>query len=123
MVGADKYMNIEHITGLTTTGFDYDEFYLQMIHTRKLYPIIIEQGGVPLHQADWHYYVADHRFGDVAPETCLVFGNEGTGVPDSLRNGKFTVLSIPQRGVLRSLNVAATASIVMWDMKTKLGWI
>lgn len=51
---------------------------------------------------------------------CLVFGNEGMGLPEAITCGARHQYCIPQRGVLRSLNVCAAASIAIEYVSHKL---
>ena len=50
----------------------------------------------------------------------FIFGNESYGIDKEVLNycsdiEGFSVLSIPQLGILRSLNVSNSASIVLWE--------
>jgi tRNA G18 (ribose-2'-O)-methylase SpoU len=45
----------------------------------------------------------------------LLLGAEGTGVPASLLAEVDQCVEIPQRGLLRSLNVHVSAAIAMWE--------
>jgi len=111
MVGADKYIPLTRIHGFTNTGeFDKLKFYDEFILKRNFMPVFVETDGSPLNEYHWPYN-----------NTLLVFGNESTGIPDELSRS-YPKVSIPQRGVLRSLNVATAASIVMWDLRMKKGW-
>lgn len=49
---------------------------------------------------------------------CLVFGNEGMGIPKELINDN-PVVSIPMKGCTRSFNVAAAMSIACWEISQK----
>ncbi len=57
---------------------------------------------------------------DFVPEPgkryAFVFGNEVTGVADSVVNQADMVLEIPQFGTKHSLNIAVTAGVVCWQM-------
>lgn len=57
---------------------------------------------------------------DYGLKPCLVFGNEGIGLPDAITCGAKHIYSIPQRGVLRSLNVCSAASIAIEYVSRKL---
>ena len=46
----------------------------------------------------------------------LLLGAEGTGVPASLLCEVDACVEIPQRGLLRSLNVHVSAAIAMWEL-------
>ena len=48
-------------------------------------------------------------------KTVLLLGAEGTGVPASLLAEVDQCVEIPQRGLLRSLNVHVSAAIAMWE--------
>jgi tRNA G18 (ribose-2'-O)-methylase SpoU len=116
MVGADNYIPLTKIDGLCSDGtLDISKFHAEMKH-RNLRPIFVEHGGTPLQDMDWTVNESP-LFGS---ELCLVFGNESTGIPAELLTDSRTVVSIPQTGILRSLNVAAAASMVMWDYVSKM---
>lgn len=48
---------------------------------------------------------------------CLVLGNERTGIPADLINIMDECIEIPQFGIIRSLNVHVSGSIVLWEAK------
>ena len=73
-------------------------------------PVFVEQGGADLRRFD---------FRGMAGTPCLVFGNEGYGLPDSFI-GDDTRLSIVQRGVARSMNVSAAAAIACFVCASQL---
>ncbi|KAH3743170.1 RNA methyltransferase [Pelomyxa schiedti] len=50
-----------------------------------------------------------------AKNTVLVLGNENNGVPTELMHLLDWCVEVPQSGVLRSLNVHVTGSIVVWE--------
>ena len=115
LVGSDKYTNLHKIHGLDDSGaLDLDAFQ-KMLDDHKLFPVFVEQGGdlIGTNQRwqDTFSYASDRD-----KQVCLVFGNEATGIPEEFLDLDCHIVSIPQRGVLRSYNVAAAAGIVMWDM-------
>ena len=59
--------------------------------------------------------LGDFRFG---PLDCIVIGNEGEGVSDSLAN-LCEALTIPMAQGAESLNAAAAAAVIMWEMSKK----
>lgn len=115
MVGVGNYMDIEKIHGLTPDNeIDVDAFDKFCVAAR-IYPIFIEQGGTLFNEVDWPVLYDSIKYLNVG-RLCFVFGNEATGIPKELIQHRMkTVYSIPQYGVLRSYNVAASANIVMWD--------
>ena len=56
------------------------------------------------------YYSASFRRGDV-----LVFGSETQGLPDSLLESSEQCLTIPMPGPVRSLNLACSAGVAMYE--------
>lgn len=110
LVGAQKYIPVEKINGLDENGnFDISLFET-FCDNENICPVLLETGGTVLTLFDWEPYVGGNK------RLCLVFGNEASGLPDTLRARNYPTVSIPQMGVLRSFNVAAAAGIVMWDM-------
>jgi tRNA G18 (ribose-2'-O)-methylase SpoU len=73
-------------------------------------PVFVEQGGADLRKFD---------FRSTAGPPCLVFGNEGYGLPDSFI-GRDQRISIVQRGVARSINVSAAAAIACFACASQL---
>ena len=48
-------------------------------------------------------------------KSLLLLGNEATGVPNKYLKQADLCIEIPQYGVVRSLNVHTSASIIMWE--------
>lgn len=111
LVGCQNYVIIDRQWGLDDDENLSLDSFLDVCKKEELNPVLIEHGGKPLHKVNWK----DGTY----HKPCFVFGNEGTGIPDEFMNHNFTKVSIPQRGVMRSYNVAAAASIVMWDYVSK----
>lgn len=109
-VGAHNYIPVTRVDGLTEQlEFDVDVFNNTM-QKFNYAPIFVETGGTPIRKIDWCSI-------DRVP--CLVVGNEGIGCPDYLI-GNHPKVSIDQRGVLRSLNVAVAAGIAMYELSQAL---
>jgi tRNA G18 (ribose-2'-O)-methylase SpoU len=104
-VGAHHYIDVlPHDVTSTTGALDWDAA-LQTIRVNGYTPVIIEQGGAPLHTLNVTTY---HPL-------CLVFGAEDCGIPSSICRQE-SCYSIPQPGILRSLNVSTAAGIAMWHV-------
>jgi tRNA G18 (ribose-2'-O)-methylase SpoU len=108
-VGAHNYIDIEFIN---EDPNEYPHLAMNSI-VLDYNPILIEQGGSDIYKEDFNCH-------EIPP--CLIFGCESTGIPQSILDiGKqFDRLSIQQIGVIRSLNVSAAASIVMWKVSEDL---
>jgi TrmH family RNA methyltransferase len=48
---------------------------------------------------------------------CLVIGNEGRGVSDSLKTKADIIVSIPMQNDMESLNASVSAGILMYNLK------
>lgn len=101
-VGAHNYIELTHFESET------DEFdWSNMIHTIRINgytPVIIEQGGEPLVKFDPT---------TMSLPVCLIVGSEDTGIPRDVCASELWY-TIPQPGILRSLNVSTAASIAIW---------
>lgn len=53
---------------------------------------------------------------DFSRPSVLLIGNEGAGLSDELIKGASCQVTIPMKGRAESLNAAASASILMWEM-------
>ncbi len=119
-VGSQNYIEVERLEGLNDDGLTIDtDIFWGWMNKNGYRPIFVEQGGTPLNKIDWLTWVM--RMQPLLP--CLVFGNENRGVQDDLlydRRGR--IVSINQRGVIRSFNVASASAIVMYDMIRGMKW-
>lgn len=116
-VGAQNYIDIIKAGSIDRGGsleVDYTEFF-PLMDKLNYDPIFFETGGKSLYDIDMTPYTDYVN----AKTPCLVFGNEGVGIDRSLLAGQ-KVISIAQRGVLRSLNVCAAASIAIEYFSHKL---
>jgi len=109
-VGAHNYIELAHFESPTETElFDWSEA-MQIIRVNGYTPIIIEQGGAPVY---------DFKPESIATPTCLVFGSEEQGIPEEVCRAELCY-TIPQPGILRSLNVSTAAGIAMWHTMMSL---
>ncbi len=51
----------------------------------------------------------------------LLFGRESAGVPDEVKDAAFARLRIPMQAGARSLNVAMSAGIALWEARRSVG--
>jgi len=98
-MGAHIYENITHVGDIDALRGHVAE--------RGYTVVCFETGGEPLPAFVW------------PRRPLMVFGQEGPGVPDELRDCADVTVSIPQFGSMRSINVGAAASIAMYDWHTK----
>jgi len=49
--------------------------------------------------------------------TAFIFGNEGSGIAETTLSQCDRVITIPQYGVIASMNVSTASGIVMWEFK------
>ncbi len=116
-VGAYNYIDVESIFGFensNTIKFDAKKFK-QVIEENNLFPVFVEQGGTVLQDFDWNLDTSGKKL-------ALVLGNETNGIPDDFMDVESTIVSIPQRGVIRSFNVSSAMNIVAWDMRLSKKW-
>jgi tRNA G18 (ribose-2'-O)-methylase SpoU len=118
-VGAQNYIDIEFIE--EDVNEDQGQRRILDKICEDYSPAFIEQGGSDIMAEDFKHWNPH----------CFIFGEEGTGIPDgffhlTLDHNIGCKLSIDQIGVLRSLNVAAAAAIVMhkvaMDLRTPREW-
>lgn len=103
-VGAKHYIHLHR----------HPEIQADFFEENKLIPIFVEQGGQPLESFSFKPFLPGKL-----PEgwkAVLVLGSESYGLPKSLLQALHApIVSISQYGVLRSLNVAIAASIVLYE--------
>ena len=116
-VGAINYVNIQFIKCLNDDlSFDIEKIR-QIIFKYDYIPTFIETTGSSLTEKHWDK--------NQEWKPCLIFGNEGKGIPETvIKAFHFNdIISIPQLGVMRSHNVSVAAGIVMWEMSKQKGWL
>jgi tRNA G18 (ribose-2'-O)-methylase SpoU len=124
LVGAANYIRVEKIK-TDVTSMDPVEF-VDALASRHMVPVFVESNGYPLPSIDWKLRIKEMERRNTQP--CLVMGNETGGIPQDLLDterlfpNSFRV-SIPQRGVIRSLNVAVAHATVASAMCMAMGWM
>lgn len=126
LVGAANYITVEKIPALDD-NLEYDpQVFVDTLKSRHLTPIFVECGGQPAHSAPWATWIdAMQRRGD---QVCLVMGNETGGIPSDILATRSLfanshIVSVPQRGVIRSLNVAVAHSMVSGFLCSSMNWM
>lgn len=119
-VGSENYVQVDRIDALNEDGLTINpEIFWGWMDEHGYSPIFCEHGGTPLGDVFWAATVLRLK----PKKICLVFGNENRGVQDDILNDKRgMIISIPQKGVIRSFNVASSAGIVMYSMVNDLDW-
>lgn len=124
LVGSDKYVDIEYVPCMNGTSLELNnDIILTAIENSGYTPVLVEQGGKPLGIFDWSSVCYD------TSKPLLLFGNENRGIDPSLVDAicksfdNTQIVSILQKGVLRSHNVAVSAGIVMHDMTMNMSWL
>lgn len=120
LVGAQNYIDIERIEGFDDEGNLCPLKWQQYLDLYNYYPVYCETGGIELQNARWNNIINSADDYNCIP--LLIFGAEGTGIPESFIMNYDIKISIPQRGVLRSFNVSAAMSMICWDLRSKMGW-
>lgn len=116
-VGAYNYMDVVRVDALDDNGEIDVDMFNQVMAEYGYRPICFETGGMKMFMSAGQF--SFKSFYDASEKVCLVFGNEGIGLPIELTSQHFC-LSIPQRGVLRSLNVSSAASMAMYEIAKQL---
>ena len=109
-VGAQNYTQIVRYKPDTP----FDCAVINFLKTNNLLPLFIEQTdhSKSIAGLDFREFIADTN---AKSRLCLVFGNESDGIPANIMH-LGSVWHIPQRGVIRSFNLASACSIVCWTL-------
>lgn len=112
-VGAYNYMDVVRVDALDEDLELKVDIFRQIMDEYSYKPVMFETNGVDI--------TKNFSVNSIKPwKPCLVFGNEGMGLPAGLLTKSDIVVSIPQRGVLRSLNVSSAASMAMYEVAKQL---
>lgn len=115
-VGAHHYIDIEYIQ----TDYDPDNYidpdwFYEYMGSQNYDPIIAELGGTDVSVFDWSQSYSNNK------KACIVMGNESFGIPQSLlADHRTKLISIKQRGVLRSMNVSNAGAILFHSISQYL---
>jgi tRNA G18 (ribose-2'-O)-methylase SpoU len=103
-VGAKNYINVHRLKEIE----DPKSFF----ETIDWQPILVEQGGSPLED-----YKFPFTSSSSTKPTVFIMGSESHGIPETwLKNlSDAPRLSISQYGMIRSFNVSAAASIILYE--------
>lgn len=125
LVGSNHYINIVAVDGLkiVNVGNPLPKISVnklkEFIETNNISPIIMEINGEDIRDVDWKNYILSlTKYGK---KPTIIVGNEWDGFDDDvfdfLVNYKYSKLvKIPQRGVIRSLNVGHCFAIAAWEI-------
>ena len=104
VVGAVHYIKIHRFPTISPAYFAEN----------KLIPIVIEQGGLALEEFSFKSLLPGHI--EAGWRVVFIVGSESFGLPPSFMKALGApVLTISQYGVIRSLNVSAVVSIVLYE--------
>jgi tRNA G18 (ribose-2'-O)-methylase SpoU len=127
-VGVENYIDIAKVGGLCEDDLTIDEnVFMDVINSNPHYmPVFCETGGVTLGNFDWCSSLMNSENNEYY-RPLLIFGNENRGIGDNILNlrdhlERSMTVAIPQKGVLRSFNVSSAASIMCWDLVSKMTW-
>lgn len=98
--GAVERVNIVEVSNLSNALLDLKE--------EGFWVYGADMDGQPITQTDY------------ASPAVLVIGSEGTGIREKTAENCDQIISIPQKGGVESLNAAAAAGIIMYDMFSKV---
>ena len=79
--------------------------YINRLKSSGYAVLAADMGGVPEYTYDWD-------------KTCLVIGNEARGVSEAIRNLSTALVSVPMYGKAESLNAAAAAAVLIYQLRT-----
>jgi tRNA (guanosine-2'-O-)-methyltransferase len=103
-VGAKNYITIHRYKEVDPSQFFQDN---------KLLPILIEQAGTPIEEFSFKPYFEESMDGY---KPVIIMGSESDGIPPEWLSCHLGPrVTIPQMGVLRSLNVSIACSIVLYE--------
>ena len=104
-VGSHNYIDIEYVDAWddSTETLNYDKI-LKTVNQNYV-TVACETEGLPIKE-----FPKGKMF-----KPCFIFGSEGFGIPSNVLDNVNYCVTIPQLGVLRSLNVSSAASIIMYE--------
>lgn len=124
LVGAANYTPVDKVWAVNDDITINVQTFAHFCTQSQVIPVFVEQGGANVFDFDWR--VCQFMAENAGKKIMLVLGTEHDGIPTDILNcGKNLggqVVSIPQRGVIRSHNLSMAFAIVAGQMVGKLGW-
>lgn len=124
LVGTGKYQQVDRVWGVDEDLQLQQAPFLDYCNTHAYTPVFVEQGGSNVYDVDWKSIKATSDI--VNKKIMLVLGTERDGIPAHIIQAGLDmggcVVSIPQRGVIRSHNLSMAFAIVAGCMVKDLGW-
>lgn len=119
-VGAEYYTPVVKYGGLNDDLSMDPTAFIEAMDAYDYIPVFVETGGHEVRHVDWSIY-NEHIWTKHGKKPCFVFGNESRGIDNNILATRVRwedsyCISVPQLGVMRSFNVAACASIVLYDV-------
>ena len=125
LVGAANYTPVEKIWAVDEDLTLQADVFAQYCESHAVLPVFVEQGGENVFDMDWKQ-LQFRCENEIKRKLMLVLGTEREGIPtDIITAGRALggcVVSIPQRGVIRSHNLSMAFAIVAGCMVKDLGW-
>ena len=124
LVGAANYTPVDKIWAVDDNLEIQAPQFVDHCGTHGLMPVFVEQGGENCYQVDWQQIKA--QCDQHSRKILLVVGTEKEGIPADIIDAGLgmggRVVSIPQRGVIRSHNLSMAFAVVASQMVRDLGW-
>lgn len=124
LVGAANYTPVDKIWAVNEDLTLQTDVFVQYCESHAVVPVFVEQGGENMYELDWQH--VHNSCVAVNKKIMLVMGTERDGIPpDIMQAGTALggrVVSIPQRGVIRSHNLSMAFAMVATCMLRDLYW-
>lgn len=126
LVGSANYIKVEKIHGIDADLNFEPSTLLNFFISRNLVPIFVECHGQAVNSINWSLRIAEMSRRSCQP--CLVMGNETGGIPQNILDLNAVIpnsfaVSIPQRGVIRSFNVATAHAMIAYKLCEEMEWL
>ena len=126
LVGSANYIHVDRVSAMDEELNLDENMFEDYMRQHNLFPVFVETGGTPLPQVNWKSTIGNILSWGWKP--CLVMGNETGGIPDNILyspmgHNRGLIISVPQRGVIRSLNVSTAHALVSGQMCAAMGWM
>lgn len=125
LVGTGNYQQVDRVWGVNEDLTLQADVFEKYCEDHAYVPVCVEHGGQNVYDVDWKtlHFTCEHV---LHKKIMLVMGTEREGIPDHMIQAGKTlggcVVSIPQRGVIRSHNLSMAFAIVAGCMVKDLGW-